>query len=207
MRTISAAIQFTGAPKPLNRPCTIHEVSLGHDRSRFVLQRGRKALDEIEQTLTTRCDMSAMLDVVGRPVALSRRVIALVEEGIERLKDNRLIFRFSCLFHFLRSLRALICATWRPGLIPGRGVRRFVKICRSHFSNRRAAGSTPTCPSVRQSFHPEADTSRNKTRSALQRCLHSPRARNYLPQALCELVRTSPQNPSRSRTATLRSSR
>jgi hypothetical protein len=41
-----------------------HEVSLSHDRSRFVLQRERKALDEVEQTLTTRCDMSAMLDVM-----------------------------------------------------------------------------------------------------------------------------------------------
>src|SRR3989442_2567683 len=77
-----------------------HEVSLSHDRSRYVLQPWWKALDEIEQAFTTRCDMSAVLDVVGRPIALSRRAIALVEEGIERLKDNRLIFRFSCLFHF-----------------------------------------------------------------------------------------------------------
>src|SRR5712664_2386419 len=47
-------------------PVHDHEVSLSHDRSRFVLQRWWKALDEIEQTLAARCDMSAVLDVVGR---------------------------------------------------------------------------------------------------------------------------------------------
>src|SRR5712691_10512367 len=51
------------------------EVSLSHDRSRFVLQRRRQALDEIEQTLTTRCDMSAVLNVVRGPVALGRYVV------------------------------------------------------------------------------------------------------------------------------------
>src|SRR6202171_4898238 len=46
-------------------PVHDHEVSLSHDRSRFVLQCWRDALDEIEQTLTTRRDMSAVLNVVG----------------------------------------------------------------------------------------------------------------------------------------------
>src|SRR5260370_11614644 len=92
-------------------PVHDHKLSLSHDRSRLVLQRWWNALDEIEQTFTTRCDMSAVLNIVRRPVALSRRVIALVEEGIERLKENRLIFRFTCLFHFLHSSRHLIYAT------------------------------------------------------------------------------------------------
>ena len=60
-----------------------HEVSLSHDRSRFVLQRRRKALDEIEQTLTTRCDMSAVLNVFGRPKSLRSRVVSLIEQGVE----------------------------------------------------------------------------------------------------------------------------
>jgi hypothetical protein len=41
-----------------------HEVSLGHDRSRFVLQRWRDALDKVEKTLAARRDMSAVLNVV-----------------------------------------------------------------------------------------------------------------------------------------------
>jgi integrase len=48
-------------------PVHDHEVSLGHDRPRLVLQRWRDALDEIEQALTTRLDMSAVLNVVWRP--------------------------------------------------------------------------------------------------------------------------------------------
>src|ERR1700730_7040251 len=61
-------------------PVHDHEVSLSHGRSPFVLQRWRKALDEIEQTFTTRPDMSAVLNVVRRPGSLCGRVIALVEE-------------------------------------------------------------------------------------------------------------------------------
>jgi len=32
--------------------------------------------------------MSAVLDVVGRPVALSRHIVSLVEEGIEGFEDK-----------------------------------------------------------------------------------------------------------------------
>ena len=46
-------------------PVHDHEVSLGHDRSRLILERWRKALDEIEQAFTTRRDMSAVLDVAS----------------------------------------------------------------------------------------------------------------------------------------------
>jgi len=72
MRTVSAAIQVAGAPKPLNRPRHDHEVSLSYDRSRFVLERWRKALDEIEQPLTTRRDMSAVLNVLMPGTVLNR---------------------------------------------------------------------------------------------------------------------------------------
>jgi hypothetical protein len=44
-------------------PVHDHEVSLGHDRSRLVLQRWRDTLDEIEQTVAARCDMRAVLNV------------------------------------------------------------------------------------------------------------------------------------------------
>src|SRR6266849_1998896 len=75
-----------------------HKVTLSHDCSRFVLQRWRKALDEIEQTLTTSCDMSAVLNVVRRPELFCGRIITLVEECVERFQDKGLVL-------FGRSLR------------------------------------------------------------------------------------------------------
>src|SRR5438876_6362355 len=41
-----------------------HEITFSHDYSRLILQRGREALDEVEQAIATRCDMSAVLNVV-----------------------------------------------------------------------------------------------------------------------------------------------
>src|SRR6266576_4220181 len=46
-------------------PVHDHEVSLSHDRSRFVLQRWWDALNKIEQASSAGRDMSAVLDVVG----------------------------------------------------------------------------------------------------------------------------------------------
>src|SRR5438876_1784858 len=48
-------------------PVHDHEVSLSHDRSRFVLQRWWDALDQIEETVAAGCDMSAVLNIVRRP--------------------------------------------------------------------------------------------------------------------------------------------
>src|SRR5439155_2560782 len=44
-----------------------HELSLSHYCSGLVLERWREAFDEIEQTFAARFDMSAVLNVVGRP--------------------------------------------------------------------------------------------------------------------------------------------
>src|SRR5580704_8747070 len=85
-------------------PVHDHEVPLGHNYSRFVLQRWRDALDEIEQTLTTRRDMSAVLNILRRPIALSRHIISFVEESVKSLKNECFVlFLFSlahCLFPF-----------------------------------------------------------------------------------------------------------
>src|SRR5580698_7621941 len=86
-------------------PVHDHEVSLGHDRSRFVLQCWRDALDEIEQTLATRCDMSTMLNVVGRPKSFCGRIVALVEECVERFQDEGLVL-FGCSLRHDDSFRA-----------------------------------------------------------------------------------------------------
>src|SRR5579859_6440833 len=69
-----------------------HELFFGNYRSRFVLQCGRHTLDEIEQTLPTRRDMGAVLDVVRGPVGLGRSIVPFVEQCVEGLQNKRLIF-------------------------------------------------------------------------------------------------------------------
>src|SRR5216683_5794803 len=64
-------------------PVHDHEVSLSHDRSRFVLQRWWDALDKIEETVAAGCDMSAVLNIVRRPETLSGCIVALVEQRVE----------------------------------------------------------------------------------------------------------------------------
>src|SRR5258706_8339447 len=85
-RTISPAIQFTGAPKPEKRAMDNHEISPGEDGLWLILQRGRKALDEIEQTLSGRLNMSAVLNVVRRPITFSRHIITSIEQRVERFQ-------------------------------------------------------------------------------------------------------------------------
>jgi hypothetical protein len=64
MRTIICGNPVHGSTETTKSSVHDDEVSLSHDRPGFVLQRWWDALDEIEQTLTTRRDMSAVLDVV-----------------------------------------------------------------------------------------------------------------------------------------------
>ena len=60
-----------------------HDVSLSQERSRFVLQRWRKALDEIEQAVAPGGDMGAVLNIVGRPETLGGCIVTLVEQRVE----------------------------------------------------------------------------------------------------------------------------
>jgi len=64
MRKMSAAIQFAGAPNPEKPSVHNDEIALRYDRSCFVPQRWRKALDEVEQAFTTGRDVSAALNVL-----------------------------------------------------------------------------------------------------------------------------------------------
>jgi hypothetical protein len=41
--------------------------------------------------IAARLDVGAVLDVVGRPEAFSGRVVSPVEQGVECLKDERLV--------------------------------------------------------------------------------------------------------------------
>src|SRR5580692_2692632 len=76
-----------------------HEVPLSHDRSRLVLQCRRNALDEVEQPFTAGRDMSAVLNVIGRPVALDRYVVPFIEENVKSLKNDCLVFFLFSLAH------------------------------------------------------------------------------------------------------------
>src|ERR1700693_2053825 len=75
-------------------PVHDHEIPLGRDRSWLIFERWRKALDEIEETFTSRRDVSAVLDVVGRPKLLSSGVVALVKQRVKGFEDKLLILRF-----------------------------------------------------------------------------------------------------------------
>src|ERR1700732_3794756 len=99
MRTMSAAIQFLGSPVPEKRPWTITKSPSATINPGSYFQRRPDALDQIEEARATRLDVRAMLDVLGRPIAFGRHVITLVEQGIERLEDERLVFRWSRLLH------------------------------------------------------------------------------------------------------------
>src|SRR5207245_2149400 len=80
-----------GRPEPRKTPMNDDEVAISHDHPGLVFQRGRHALDEVEEALAATGDVRAVLDVGGRPVALSHDVVALVEQGIESLKYECLI--------------------------------------------------------------------------------------------------------------------
>src|SRR5271167_3704472 len=73
-----------------------HNVSLSHDCSRFVLQRRWQTLDQVEEAFASWGDMSAVLNVLRGPVALSRCIVTLVEQRVKSLENE-------CLVRFLFS--------------------------------------------------------------------------------------------------------
>jgi hypothetical protein len=75
------------------------EVAISHDHPGLVFQRRRHALDEVEEALAAGGDVRAVLDIGGRPVALSRDIVALVEQGIEGPQDQGFVLRFFRLAH------------------------------------------------------------------------------------------------------------
>src|SRR5882672_12877217 len=64
--------------KVAKSPVNNHEVTLGDNRSRFVPQRGRKTLDELEESFSAGFNVSAVLDVVSGPISLGPCVVALI---------------------------------------------------------------------------------------------------------------------------------
>ena len=56
-------------------PMHDHKVTLGHDHTRFIFEGRGSTLDEIEETFPAWLDVSAVLDIVGRPVTLDRKSV------------------------------------------------------------------------------------------------------------------------------------
>ena len=67
-------------------------VTFGENHPGFIAERRRRGLDEVEESVSSRFDMGAVLNVVGRPKSLRSRVVSLIEQGIERLQYRCLIF-------------------------------------------------------------------------------------------------------------------
>src|SRR5882757_5160562 len=65
-----------------------HHVPLGHDQLELVAQCLGQGLDQAEQTVSTRWDVRAVLDVVRRPIGFRACVVAPVEQCVERFKDT-----------------------------------------------------------------------------------------------------------------------
>jgi hypothetical protein len=77
-------------------PVHDYEISISDNRPWLIPERRGKALDEIEQTLTARRDMSAMLNVLRGPIAFGPCVVPFVEKGVKSLEDKCLVlFLFS----------------------------------------------------------------------------------------------------------------
>src|SRR6266478_6718497 len=82
-------------------PMNDRKIFFGYNLSRLVFQSRRHAFDELEYAVATWFDVSAVLNVVGLPVALSRCIVPLVEQCVEGLKDKLFILLFNRLIHFI----------------------------------------------------------------------------------------------------------
>src|SRR5207237_9701832 len=56
-------------------------------------------MDQIEQSIATRFNVRAVLDIVRRPILLSGRVVPLVKQGVEGVEHQRFVFLLYRLTH------------------------------------------------------------------------------------------------------------
>jgi hypothetical protein len=79
-------------PDPREPAVDDDELSLRYDYSGLILERGRGALDQVEETVTARLNVRAVLNVVGRPEALRCRIISLIKQGLKASSTIALLF-------------------------------------------------------------------------------------------------------------------
>src|ERR1700730_1421787 len=82
-----------GSGTAVAREATVRDdiVALAHDRLVLIAQRRGQRPDQIKQALAAWCDVGAVLDVAVGPKPSGGRVVALVEERIERLQHDRFV--------------------------------------------------------------------------------------------------------------------
>jgi hypothetical protein len=56
-------------------------VTFCKNHPRLMLERRRRGFDEVEEPVSSRLDLGAVLNVVRRPEPLRRRVVAFIEQG------------------------------------------------------------------------------------------------------------------------------
>ena len=74
-------------------------VAFRDDKLMFVAQGVGRVADQIEQSIATRINVCAVLDIVRRPIPFSCLIVALVKQRVERFEYQRLIFLLYCLIH------------------------------------------------------------------------------------------------------------
>src|ERR1700730_5740226 len=82
-----------GGGPPISGEASVRNdvVPLGNDHLVLVTQRAGQRPDEVEQAVTTRRNVSAVLDVAVGPEPFGGCIVAPVEERIECLQDERLV--------------------------------------------------------------------------------------------------------------------
>src|SRR6266567_8114585 len=86
----------------------------GHGQPIFVAKLGGHWLDEIKQAFATGRDIGTVLDIVGRPEAFGRGIVALVEQRIKRFQHEILVFLFGA-----HCLLLLFVICWVEGRVGG----------------------------------------------------------------------------------------
>src|SRR5258708_35165509 len=83
---------------PVHRQSDVREPAMNDDVVTFcknypglILERRWRSLDKVEEPVSSRLDVGAVLNVVGRPESLRSRVVSLIEQGIECFQYDRLI--------------------------------------------------------------------------------------------------------------------
>src|SRR6476620_9360772 len=97
----------------------------------LIFHRSRGAPDQIKEAVASRWNMSAVLNVVGRPELLGGGKVLPVEQRVESLKDHRLVLLLDCLFHV--GLRFLEQSNFRYRFLAQFSYRRLRPLtgCRS----------------------------------------------------------------------------
>ena len=94
MRIISAATPVDRKPEAREAAVDDDKVSLRYDYSRLILEGGRDALDQAEETVAARLNVRTVLNIVGRPEALRFCIVSLVEQSVEGFQHQCLVLFF-----------------------------------------------------------------------------------------------------------------